>query len=128
MATARLKPNIDDIHLFHEFCVATLRAFCAGWKQLSRFVLIPCICALTCKEINHSTVKLLRIEWLPATPTQEDGDWNAPDPLSGYAPVRPRRNHVRDTFFTPGRVPLYALDFLKRSLSQCRGSAVLSAL
>src|SRR5689334_3174691 len=49
---------------------------------------------------------------------EEDRDGDTPDALARNTPVRPRRDHVRDTFLAPRRVPLGRLDLVQSALAQ----------
>src|SRR5437016_10920262 len=118
MAGTSLKPDINDVHFFPKIGRAAARAFGPRREDPPGFVLVPGVRSFAGKHVDHGLMRFFGFQQLATAGAEEDRDGHAPYTLAGDAPVRAGGDHVGDTLFTPGRNPLYFLDFVQGATPQ----------
>src|SRR5580704_1938005 len=115
---AGIEPDIENVSLFAKRRPAAFRALRARSGQLLCALRIPDVGGLLADQSDDAIEDLAVGQRLSAALAIEHDDGHAPRALTGYAPVRPGRDHVGDALLAPGRRPLYLLDGLERALAQ----------
>src|SRR5207245_10380437 len=101
----RVEPDVEDVGLLLEFGAAALRAARLRCEQIARGAVEPCVRAFLVKDARDVVHRLGRDEGLVIPGAVEDGDRNAPRPLSRDAPVRTSLHHAADALPAPGWNP-----------------------
>ena len=114
---AGIEPHIQNVVFLPPFCRAA-GASCAGRKPFFRRVLVPRVGAFPLEPFHDVAERLEILEPRPAAFAIKNNDGHAPESLARDAPVGAVLDHFVDAFFTPGRNPLYVVDFFERFLAQ----------
>src|SRR5437588_13104178 len=111
VAGARFKPYIDYVILFAERRAVAAHALGSGRQNVFSILCVPGVRAFTCEEIDYGVMRFFGLQQLAAAFAKENGDGYSPDALARDAPIWTGGDHVANALFTPGRDPLYFLDF-----------------
>ncbi len=119
-ARPRIKPHIQNVCLFPELLAPAFSAHGIFRQQRSHVCRMPRFRALILKQPHNLRVQRGIHNRFLAALAHEHRDRHSPDALPADAPVRPRRNHVRDPLLAPRRIPHHLVDLFNRKLPECR--------
>src|ERR1051325_11808374 len=96
VASAGIEPDIQNVLFLAELCRAAVAALRPGWKKLRGGLHVPSISSFPCKYLNDVRERMVIREKLITFCAIEHHNRHAPDALPRDAPVRPRREHIRE--------------------------------